>query len=173
MKNLRRSYSEIYEILNLIEEPYRNRIPKKFYDFINLRRDRDYHPEIRTDIPLEDQGLMEDTIAILAMIKLEYLSNSDEKDELLEILRDNEEQFEKYKKEFTPREVHKEDNYSDKVIENYLRTAEIHVKNRDKEADEDAKRFERRVKENKELTLYNKPNIFKRIFKKIIDWFRK
>ena len=68
MKNLRRSYSEIYEILNLIEEPYRNRIPKKFYDFINLRRDRDYHPEIRIDVPLEDQGLMEDTIAILAMI---------------------------------------------------------------------------------------------------------
>ena len=30
MKNLRRSYSEIYEILNLIEEPYRKRIPKKF-----------------------------------------------------------------------------------------------------------------------------------------------
>ena len=47
---------------------------------------------------------------------------------LLEILRDNEEQFEKHKKEFTPKEVHKEDNYSDKVIEKYLRTTEIHVK---------------------------------------------
>ena len=192
MKDLRRSYSEIYEILNLIEEPYRKRIPNKFYDFINIKRDRNYHPEIRVDVPLEDQGLMQETIAILAMIKLDYLSNSDEKDELLEILRNNEEEFESHKKEFEPKNIYKEN--SEKVIEEYLRNNEIHVRTVEEDdelEDEDDSELEvysklSRIKQskkyddeddydrsNKEMIEYKKPNAFVRIFKRILSWFRR
>ena len=185
MKDLRRSYSEIYEILNLIDEPYRKRIPNKFYDFINIKRDRNYHPEIRVDVPLEDQGLMPETVAILAMIKLDYLSNSDEKDELLEILRNNEEEYEDRKREFEPKNIYKED--SEKVIEEYLRNNEIHVRTveEDDELEDDdelevysklsrkpARKYED-LDEDKDMVVYKKPNAFVRIFKRILAWFRK
>ena len=189
MKDLRRSYSEIYEILNLIEEPYRKRIPNKFYDFINIKRDRNYHPEIRVDVPLEDQGLMQETIAILAMIKLDYLSNGEEKDELLEILRSNEEEFESHRKELEPKNIYKQD--SDRVIEEYLRNNEIHVRtveedDSEKEDDEELevysklsrrktsrKHYDEDDYEDKEMIEYKKPNAFVRIFKRILAWFRR
>lgn len=36
------AYSEIYEILKLIEDEYVNRIPKKIMDFFEEERDKEY-----------------------------------------------------------------------------------------------------------------------------------
>ena len=87
--NLRKSYSEVYEILNLMENIYLDKIPNKVIELINNERDRDFKTSISTDIPLEKQKLQRDTLAILAILYLNYWCESEqEKKELIELFND-------------------------------------------------------------------------------------
>lgn len=87
--NLRKSYSEVYEILNLMENIYLDKIPNKVIELINNERDKDFKTSISTDIALEKQKLQRDTLAILAILYLNYWCESEqEKKELIELFND-------------------------------------------------------------------------------------
>lgn len=88
-----KAYSEVYKILQLLDEDYINKLPKKFIEFIEKEKDHDYIVNINPNIPLEEQNLLPDTINILAMLKLDYWSTEDEKQELLSILNQNENEY--------------------------------------------------------------------------------
>lgn len=88
---IKRAYSEVYEILKLVDKEYFDKIPKKFVEFLKREKDNNYIPNINENIPLEEQKLLNDTINILAMIKLDYwCSSEEEKSELLKLLNENE-----------------------------------------------------------------------------------
>lgn len=88
---IKRTYSEVYEILKLVDKEYFDKIPKKFVEFLEREKDNNYIPNINENIPLEEQKLLNDTINILAMIKLDYwCSSEEEKSELLKLLNENE-----------------------------------------------------------------------------------
>lgn len=88
---IKKAYSEIYEILQLLGSEFVDKIPNEFIEFIDKEKDNDYYPNIKKDIPLEEQNLFEDTINILAMLKLDYwCENESEKEELRNILIENE-----------------------------------------------------------------------------------
>lgn len=88
---IKKAYSEIYEILQLLGSEFVDKIPNEFIEFIDKEKDNDYYPNIKKDIPLEEQNLLEDTINILAMLKLDYwCENESEKEELRNILIENE-----------------------------------------------------------------------------------
>lgn len=88
---IKKAYSEIYEILQLLGSEFVDKIPNEFIEFIDKEKDNDYYPNIKKDIPLEEQNLLEDTINILAMLKLDYwCENEEEKEELKSILMENE-----------------------------------------------------------------------------------
>ena len=62
MKNsLRKSYSEVYEILNLMDSTYLDKIPDKVKELIKNERDKEFNANISINIPLEKQGLQSDT----------------------------------------------------------------------------------------------------------------
>jgi len=62
MKNsLRKSYSEVYEILDLMGSTYLDKIPGKVKELINNERDKEFKTTIQIDIPLDKQGLQKDT----------------------------------------------------------------------------------------------------------------
>ena len=44
------AYSEVYEILNLLEDKYKDRVPKKVIEFFEEERDKGYSPIIDVDI---------------------------------------------------------------------------------------------------------------------------
>ena len=88
---IKKAYSEVYEILKMVDKEYFDRIPKKFVEFLEREKDNNYIPNINEYIPLEEQKLLNDTINILAMIKLDYwCSSEEEKSELLKLLNENE-----------------------------------------------------------------------------------
>lgn len=88
---IKKAYSEVYEILKMVDKEYFDRIPKKFVEFLEREKDNNYIPNINENIPLEEQKLLNDTINILAMIKLDYwCSSEEERSELLKLLNENE-----------------------------------------------------------------------------------
>lgn len=98
--NIRKAYSEVSKILELLGAEYVNKIPNEIIENINKEKDNEYIVNINPDIPLEEQNLLQDTISILAMLKLDYwCENEDEKKELLNILNKNEEEYQKEMRE--------------------------------------------------------------------------
>ena len=87
--NLKKAYSEIYEILNLMEEEYVNKVPQKLRDLFKMEKEDNFSVNINIDKPLENQNLQKDTLTILAILYINYWSESDEeKQELIKLFRD-------------------------------------------------------------------------------------
>ena len=120
--SLRKSYSEVYEILNLMDSAYLDKIPDKVKDLITNERDKEFKTNITTDISLEKQGLQRDTLTVLAILYLNYWCESEqEKKELIELFNEvdktNAEKYSydnifKENKEIPIQEVIKENNNS-------------------------------------------------------------
>jgi hypothetical protein len=120
--SLRKSYSEVYEILNLMDSAYLDKIPDKVKDLITNERDKEFKTNITTDISLEKQGLQIDTLTVLAILYLNYWCESEqEKKELIELFNEvdktNAEKYSydnifKKNKEIPIQEVIKENNNS-------------------------------------------------------------
>lgn len=87
--NLRKSYSEVYEILNLMDSIYLDKIPNKVIELINNERDKDFKTNISTDILLEKQKLQKETYTILTILYLNYWCESElEKEEIINLCND-------------------------------------------------------------------------------------
>lgn len=99
MSNLKKAFSEVDMILNLIDSEMKNKVSANFIKFIKEEKDNNYKPNINPEIPLEEQDILPETIDILALLKLNYWCNEEEKKELLKILNKNEQQFQKEAKE--------------------------------------------------------------------------
>ena len=87
MDNSSLAYSEVYAILNMIEDEYKERVPKNVMDFFEEERDKEYNPIIDVNIPLEKQNLKRKTLVLLAILNLNYWCDSEEeKQEILSIV---------------------------------------------------------------------------------------
>lgn len=102
MDNSSFAYSEVYAILNMIEDEYRERVPKNVINFFEEERDKEYNPIIDVNIPLEKQNLKRKTIVLLAILNLNYWCDSEEeKQEILDSFAKNEELKRLKEKELT------------------------------------------------------------------------
>ena len=86
-------------ILDLIDSEMKNKGSANFIKFIKEEKDNNYKPNINPELPLEEQNILPETIDILALLKLNYWCNEEEKKELLKVLNKNEQQFQKEAKE--------------------------------------------------------------------------
>ena len=69
----RKAYSEVVEILKQINnEEMMEKIPFEVIELIKSNSDPTYKPEIRKDIPLENQNLKNETYSIMAWIANKY-----------------------------------------------------------------------------------------------------
>lgn len=79
----RQVYSEIYSVLNLLGKNYINKLPTKLYQLISNKKNLDYIPQYTMDISLEKQNIMKETLALLALFRLNYWCTSNiEKDRI-------------------------------------------------------------------------------------------
>ena len=81
------AYAEIDEILNLLEDDYREMVPKKVRDFFKEEKMKDYHPEIDIEKPLIEQNLKRETMVLLAILNLNYWCENEEEKQLLRTFR--------------------------------------------------------------------------------------
>ena len=126
---LKNAYYEIYQILLFLGDDFIKKIPYNFIEFIENEKNDDYEFYIDPNIPLENQELLEDTINILAMLKLEYWCDSeDEKEELSNLFSYNEEKYQaELREKYNPDKIFK--NIDVQKVENNAQNLPVEVKN--------------------------------------------
>ena len=94
-ENKKKAYSEIVEILKLIEDEEKlSKIPFEVIQMFKNNADPEYKPTISMEIPLEEQNLMNETYSILGFIATKYWTDTIEE----EVAVDNGVQEEKIEK---------------------------------------------------------------------------
>ena len=119
----RQAYSEIDEFLRLLTEEQREKIPRKVREFFREEKDSNYIKGIRVDIPVSQQNFKEETLAIIALLNLQYwCQDESEKQRLKSIYASNEKMYkEMLQVKFNPddifkkRNMHKEDEITDET----------------------------------------------------------
>lgn len=141
------AYAEIDEILNLLEDKYREKIPEKVRAFFKEEKMPDYTPTIDVNIPLIQQNLKRETIVLLAILNINYwCANEEEKQFFLNELAKNEEEKKKLEEKYNPDNLFKE---RENIIVNPQKTQNI------------------------QMVEYKQQNIFYRILNKIFSFFKK
>ena len=144
--DLLKAYAEVDEILSLMENKYIEKIPVKMRKMFENERQKDYNPEIKVNIPLDEQNLQRKTFAILAMLNLNYwCEDEEEKQKLIQVYTEN-----------------------DKIREEELRE-KYNPDNIFKKKDTN----EQTENDNVALIEYREENFIKRILKMIINLFKK
>ncbi len=93
-KNIRQAYSEVDEFLSLLSEQERNKIPENLREIFRQEKDKDYIKGINPSIEIKDQNLLEETLAIIAMLNLNYIcEDEEEKARLREVYANNEKKY--------------------------------------------------------------------------------
>ena len=141
------AYSEVYEILNLLDEEYKEKVPDKVRTFFEEERLKDYKPDIDVDTPLIDQNLKRETIVLLAIFNLNYWCDTpEEKHEILNELANNEKEKQEHLERYNPDNLFKNKQNENK---NTINTQEV------------------------SLVEYKEPNFIQRLLSKIAKLFRK
>ena len=97
------AYSEIYEILNLMEDEDKERVPQEVRNFFEEQRMKEYKPKIRTDIPLTEQNLRRETLVLLTILVINYWCDSEEeKQSFIDELGKNEKIKMKLQEKYNP-----------------------------------------------------------------------
>lgn len=149
MEDIKMAYCEVDIILGQMEEEYVNKIPSELRKLFKEQKRIDYSPKIKADIPLEEQNLMRKTIAILAMLNLNYWCEDEkEKQDLIKMYSENDRKIEE-----ELREKYNPDNL---------------FKKKDIEVEETTESTE-----GKELIKYKEENFLKKILRKIVNFFKK
>ena len=92
--NTRQAYSEVDEFLNIISAENKEKVPKYLRELFSKEKDESYIKGINLDVPIKNQGLKEETLAIIAWLNLEYwCQDESEKTRLKEIYEKNEEKY--------------------------------------------------------------------------------
>lgn len=100
---------EVCELLSLLDDTYVKRIPEKLIAFLNENKDESYHKTIKPEEPLEKQNLLQETIDLLALIKLTYWCKDDkERNDFQEMLYLNEKKYkQELREKYNPDEIFK------------------------------------------------------------------
>lgn len=141
------TFSEIDLILDNMEDEYVNKIPNKLREFIKENKKNDYIPNITSNKTLEEKNIQKETKILLSFLYINYwCETEEEKKKLLEKFAENENI-----KEAELREKYNIENIYKRNIRKSIETEQ----------------------QENSLQIYKEDGLFKRIWNKIIGFFRK
>ena len=119
-EKVRNTYSEVSSFLNILLEEDRNKIPKKLRDLIENEKSKEYTPTYSYDIPIENQNISDEAIAMIALLHLNYwCCDNNEKERLNTIFDDNENKYQKELSEkYNPDNLFKNKQSKVETVEN-------------------------------------------------------
>ena len=118
-------------------------------ELVRSEKNEKYAPNIKMDMPLDEQGLQRKTLAFLAMLNLNYwCENEKEKQELLEMYSEN-------------------DRIAETELQEIYNPENIFHKKKQEKINSDEKQ------ENKQMIESEEKSILKKILKKIMNFFKK
>ena len=141
--NTKQAYTELDNFIELLDDYHKNKVPQKLRDYFKNKKDNNYIKNIDPNIPIKEQNLKRETLALIAMLNLKYwCEDEEEKERLLKIYENNEKRHQ---------EIMREKYNPDKLFKNKI------IKNAENSTE---------MVEYKEPILKNIINKLKRIFKK-------
>ena len=103
----RNSFKEVHDILKNTDNELLCKIPIKFMNFIKENMNDNYKVNLKTDVDIDKQQLLEETEAILSLIYRSYWATDKEKQEF--IIKDKQERIEieqAKKKEYQGKDIY-------------------------------------------------------------------
>lgn len=89
-------YTEVDAFIELLNDNYKNKIPKKLRDFFKNEKDNNYIMKIDPNKPIKSQNLNGDTLSLIAFLNLKYwCEDENEKQRLINKYAQNEENYQK------------------------------------------------------------------------------
>ena len=87
-------YAELSEILKMMEPEEANKIPKKLLEVIEKEKSNTYIPNYDSKIELNSQSIKKETLAMLALLYINYwCEDENEKKEYLKLIEKNEQKY--------------------------------------------------------------------------------
>lgn len=109
VKKRSKPYKELYEILNYIPEHEKEKISKQFLKNIKDNMDTNYEYEVTHFEDFENQEMLDETRALLAIVYRDYLASPEEKEEIIKKEKAEFETVEKEKqKKYNPDDIFKD-----------------------------------------------------------------
>lgn len=142
----RQAYTEIDNFIELLDDYNKNKVPKKLREFFKEEKDNNYTKVIDVNIPIKEQNLKEETLALIALLNLQYWCEDEEEKKRLKTI------YAKNQKE-----------YEDRLYEKY--NSNDIFKKKEKIVTENIIKQE----ENMQMIEYKEP-VFKRIINKILNF---
>lgn len=128
--NKKNSYVEILEILKYMDKIYVDKIPKELIKFFEENKANNYSFKFDSTVELDKQNLNDNTLALLAMLNLNYWCESEKhKKELISRYNDNEKKYqeklhEKYNSDNLFKKKHQKNKIEEKNSENEVAIVE-------------------------------------------------
>ena len=87
-------YSEVYSILNMLGDEYKNKLPDNLIEMIKKEKQDSYDPKYDLNTEFQNLNIKKDTLAMIALFYLNYwCKTEEEKDSLIKILKENQEKY--------------------------------------------------------------------------------
>lgn len=108
----KQTYSEIDEFLELLDEKTRDEVPAKLREFFKKEKDNNYHKDIKPNISIKEQNLKKETLALIALLNLQYwCKDENEKERLKKVYTNNENKYqEELRIKYNPDNIFKKTN---------------------------------------------------------------
>lgn len=152
MNNRRNAYTEVYTILQDLDEEEYNKIPPEVIETLDTNRNKEYEYFLDDELELKDQPMLPETKAILFNLFRDYLATPEQRTKIIKMQNEA-----RQKNELKKQQMYNTDVFANKSINKPTKIDENEVKAN---------------KEKKQLVAY-KENIFKRILNKIKSLFMK
>ena len=95
-KSTRQAYSELYGVLEYLDEETRNKVPLKLREFFKNEKDNEYYHNMDFVTLLNKHTLKRETLALIALLNLQYWCDDEkEKKRLWNVYNSNEEKYQK------------------------------------------------------------------------------
>ena len=145
MENGKNSYTEVYTILQDLDNEEYNKIPPVLIKTLEENMNKDYEYELDDDLELKDHKMLSETKAILFNLFRDYLATSEQKQKIIKMQNE-----ERAKNELKKQQKYETDIFKNKKVEQQANA----------------------IQDEKSLTKY-KENIFQKIINKIKKLFKK
>ena len=110
MNNRKNAYTEVFEILQDLDEEEFNKIPSDVIKAIEENRNLDYDCELDGNLELKNQTLLPQTKAILFNLFRDYLATPEQKEKIIKMQNEEREKIELKKKQMYNSEVFTDEN---------------------------------------------------------------
>ena len=128
MNNRKNAYTEVYTILQELNEEEYDKIPPEIIETIEVNRNEEYNYELDDELELKEQPMLPETKAILFNLFRDYLANPEQKTKIIRMQNEARQKNELKKQQMYNTDVFANRQKKDTVQPNSEKTQSVKYK---------------------------------------------